>query len=139
MQCHNRFEAYMPWHPHQVVDVFADERDGRPAPLCRHAGGQRLQTAGRAVAPALGLAWATCITQRLFLSRCPGAAAAEGAGAEGEGTRGDGGGGAGGGRPPQPVLRCMQARAPLLVAAVLADCSASSMDFSGCEACSLSC
>lgn len=122
---------------HQVVDVFADERDGRAAPLCRHAGGQRLQTAGREVAPALGLAWATCVTQRLFLSRCPGAAAAEGpSGAEGESMRG-GGGGVGGGGPPQPVLRCMQARALLLAAAVLAG-NACSM-CSSCDASVLSC
>ena len=58
------------------------------------------------MAPALGLAWATCITQRLFLSRCPAAAVAERPAAA-ERDRGQGGC-AGGGPPPQPVLRCMQ-------------------------------
>ena len=115
----------MPGKPQQVVDVFTDERNGRAAPLCRHAGGQRLQTAGREVAPALGLAWATCVTQRLFLSRCPGAAAAEELpGMEGLRAQGDRGS-ANGRRPPQPVLRCMQARASLLAAAVLAGSNSS--------------
>lgn len=61
------------------------------------------------VAPSLGLAWATCVTQRLFLSRCPAAAAVaddEDAG-PGDGTRT---GRTGRGCAPQPLLRSIQAR-----------------------------
>lgn len=61
------------------------------------------------VAPSLGLAWATCVTQHLFLSRCPAAAAVandEDSG-PGDGSRT---GRTGRGCAPQPLLRSIQAR-----------------------------
>ncbi|KAI3436831.1 hypothetical protein D9Q98_006241 [Chlorella vulgaris] len=36
-----------------------------------HTGGLQLESMGREVVPALGLAWANCISTRLLLSRCP--------------------------------------------------------------------
>ena len=98
--------------------MVGDERDGCPAPLCRHTGGQRLQTAGREVAPALGLAWANCITQRLFLSRCPAAAAADpGSHLGANPNQGRLGAGDAGAPPAQPILRCIQVRTGPLSAA----------------------
>ena len=38
-------------------------------PQAGHTGGLSLITSGREVLPALGLAWANCINQRLFLAR----------------------------------------------------------------------
>ena len=39
----------------------------------RHTGGVPLMSGGREVVPALGLAWANCVTMRIFLSRGNGA------------------------------------------------------------------
>ena len=48
--------------PEQVKDALAGKRpeDAGPAPLI---------SSGREVLPALGLAWANCVTMRIFLSR----------------------------------------------------------------------
>ena len=35
------------------------------------ASGMKLQSSGREVAPALGLAWSNCVTTRIFLSKAP--------------------------------------------------------------------
>ena len=42
---------------------------GRMQPT--HTGGLQLLSKGREVQPAVGLAWATCVNHRLFLSRDP--------------------------------------------------------------------
>ena len=104
----------------QVVDVVADDGvcgggdsglSGQPPPLSFSAkavaatGGQPLRTSGRAVAPALGLAWAHCVDTRLFLSRM----VAGGAGGWGEGGCGGGGSAAAANQAPAPhTLRCLQ-------------------------------
>ncbi|KAL3154285.1 hypothetical protein ABBQ32_013775 [Trebouxia sp. C0010 RCD-2024] len=55
----------------QVSDAFAeaDISAKKQAPACKHTGGLRLLSSGRELVPALGLAWASCINTRLFLSR----------------------------------------------------------------------
>ena len=54
----------------QVVDVLDDVSGGQGGegdrPGCA---GLKLETSGRAVYPALGLAWASCVTGRLFVSK----------------------------------------------------------------------
>lgn len=51
----------------QVMDVV-DNGGGSETSLV-HTAGLELGTSGRAVVPALGLAWANCVNTRLFLSR----------------------------------------------------------------------
>lgn len=55
----------------QVLDIVAnDAPSSQPSPLQRAAtGGRPLVTGGREVTPALGLAWASAINTRLFLSK----------------------------------------------------------------------
>ena len=70
-----------------------------PARSLAATGGQPLRTSGRAVAPALGLAWAHCVDTRLFLGRM----VAGGAGGWGGGCA------AAPSAPPAPhTLRCLQ-------------------------------
>ena len=63
----------------QIVDSVTDSRrmalalPAQPRPAAKntgHTGGLRLESLGREVVPALGLAWANCVNTRLFLSRC---------------------------------------------------------------------
>lgn len=56
-----------------AVNQVTDVMDAAPPPC--HTAGLRLRTSGREVAPALGLAWASCVGVRLFLSRGAGARA----------------------------------------------------------------
>ena len=56
-----------------AVNQVTDVMDSSPPPC--HTAGLRLRSSGREVAPALGLAWASCVGTRLFLSRGIGARA----------------------------------------------------------------
>ena len=51
----------------QVMDAFTDEPATSKVPACKHTGGLRLMSKGRELQPALGLAWANCINNRIFL------------------------------------------------------------------------